>query len=325
MLSRCITLSRTSNCGLRKPRNVLGEDLLVVGRQCKTPVGILDLLCIDGDGVPVIVEVKRASTPREAIAQALDYASWLDSQSEDEFKELAEQYLKKPLAEAFAEHFPSDLPDEIECQKHRIILVAPRLDAAAERIINYLAERYRVAINAVFFKYAKLDSEEILVRSVLVAEEVGGPGRTHRSKQPKPDPEELQKIAEERKVTALVNICRQVKDIWDEGTTGTHGGSWIYSLHTDKGWRSLFGINVSGKLIASPVGDLAVWVRAENVSEVTSTDESVIRNALAAGHSQLGIKSGNTIVRLQTTAEAEKLVQQLKEWASSTKPQAAVV
>ena len=93
---------------------ILGKDLLVVGRQCITPVGRLDLLCIDGDGVPVIVELKRASTPREAIAQSLDYASWLDSRTEDEFKELAGKFLRKPLAQAFSEHFPSDLPP-IEC------------------------------------------------------------------------------------------------------------------------------------------------------------------------------------------------------------------
>src|ERR1035437_8327898 len=62
---------------------ILGDDLLVVARQYNIPgVGVLDLLCIDFDGVPVIVELKRDATPRQAIAQALDYASWLDSRSE---------------------------------------------------------------------------------------------------------------------------------------------------------------------------------------------------------------------------------------------------
>src|SRR5277367_5560262 len=59
---------------------ILGEDLLVVARQLEIQdVGRLDLLCIDSNGVPVIVELKRDSTPRQAIAQALDYASWLDT------------------------------------------------------------------------------------------------------------------------------------------------------------------------------------------------------------------------------------------------------
>ena len=99
----------------------------------------------------------------------------------------------------------------------------------------------------------------------------------------------------------------------------------MYSLHTDKGWRSLFGVNVSGKLMTTPLGELDVWVRAKNVSEMTSTDEAVIRSALAAGYSQLAVKDGNCIIRLRTTAEAEKLVQQLKEWVAGAKPLAAAV
>ena len=45
-----------------------------------------------------------------------------------------------------------------------ILLVAARLDASAERIINYLAERSGLDINAVFINYAKLsDGKEILI------------------------------------------------------------------------------------------------------------------------------------------------------------------
>jgi hypothetical protein len=47
--------------------------------------------------------------------------------------------------------------------------VAPRLDASAERIIDYLSERHGVDINAVFFRYSKLsDGREILARTILM-------------------------------------------------------------------------------------------------------------------------------------------------------------
>lgn len=300
--------------------NILGDDLLVVYRQLSIPgVGILDLLCIDSAGVPVIVELKRKSTPREAVAQALDYASWMDTLSEDQFKELAEEYLKKPLAEAFSDHFPGELPEELDCQKHRIILVAPRLDAAAERIINYLSERYSMGINAVFFKYAKLGSEEILVRSMLVSEEVR---KVRSSSAPRrPSPEDLTKIAAERNVTELVRICRQMSAVWDEFPSARHGDSWGYSLTTDQGWRLLLRIDVYGREMKTPDGELDLWVRYKNVAEVTATGETVVRNVLQGGYSLLAEKSGNVIIRLRTTAEAEKFVQQLKEWVSSPKPQ----
>jgi hypothetical protein len=144
--------------------------LMVIDRPRSIPdVGRLDLLCIDTEGTLVIVELKRDSATREAVAQALDYASWLAQSSPEDIQEYAAQYLKEPLKEAFKKRFNEELP-LLDCQEHRLLLVAPRRDAAAERILNYLASRYEMDIAAVSFKYAKLQSDEILVRSMLVPE-----------------------------------------------------------------------------------------------------------------------------------------------------------
>src|SRR5437879_5696240 len=60
--------------------DILGDDLLVIGRQCDLRgVGCLDLLAVDANGKLVIIELKRNKTPREAVAQALHYASWLNT------------------------------------------------------------------------------------------------------------------------------------------------------------------------------------------------------------------------------------------------------
>lgn len=298
--------------------DILGEDLLVVARQHIIPgVGRLDLLCIDSLGVPVIVELKRDSTPREAVAQSLDYASWLDTLSGDQFKALAESNLKKSLEDAFSEAFETNLP-EIDCQRHRILLVAPKLDAAAERIVNYLAGRYSIGINAVFFKYAKVGGEEILVRSILVSEKVSP---VPSKKPPMTTAGDLERIAEKRNVTELVNICRTLNTAWDESPSDTFPGSWRYSVTAGKAWRSLLRIDVSGVSTDTPAGQLDVWVRWKNVAEVTFTDEAVVRSALTTGYLVLTEKYGNLCVRLRTKAEAEKFVQQLKEWISSSESQ----
>ncbi len=59
--------------------SILGLDvLLVIGRQVITSFGKrIDLLCIDGDGTLFVIEVKKARTPREVVAQALDYGFWI--------------------------------------------------------------------------------------------------------------------------------------------------------------------------------------------------------------------------------------------------------
>src|SRR5690348_8396021 len=58
--------------------DLLGHDLLVFGRQVRTAYGgIIDLLALDSDGRVHVIELKRDETPREIVAQALDYASWV--------------------------------------------------------------------------------------------------------------------------------------------------------------------------------------------------------------------------------------------------------
>jgi RecB family endonuclease NucS len=54
---------------------ILGEDIALIGEQVQTKSGPLDFLGIDVNGNIVIVELKRDSLPREALAQAMDYAS----------------------------------------------------------------------------------------------------------------------------------------------------------------------------------------------------------------------------------------------------------
>lgn len=55
---------------------VLDDDLLVIGRQVETDFGgVIDLLCMDASADLVVVELKRDKTPRQIVAQTLDYAS----------------------------------------------------------------------------------------------------------------------------------------------------------------------------------------------------------------------------------------------------------
>jgi len=151
--------------------DVLGDDVLVIDRQRDIPgVGRLDLLCIDKTGKLIIVELKRDRSPREAVAQALDYASWLDDADPEGILAHAKEYLRAELPELFEEHFHTEMPDIIP-QNHRLLIVASRLDSSAERIVNYLGERYGVEFNVLLFKYARLTTgREVLVRTVLLPE-----------------------------------------------------------------------------------------------------------------------------------------------------------
>lgn len=57
---------------------ILGEQLMLIGRQVPTAYGkFIDLLAIDADGDLHVLELKRDRTPREVVAQVLDYGSWV--------------------------------------------------------------------------------------------------------------------------------------------------------------------------------------------------------------------------------------------------------
>ena len=64
--------------------DLLMEGLTLVGRQTLTDGGPLDLLGVDEDGRLVVFELKRGTLSREAVAQVIDYASFLDAMPDGE-------------------------------------------------------------------------------------------------------------------------------------------------------------------------------------------------------------------------------------------------
>src|SRR5436190_1136785 len=61
--------------------SIIRPGLKVIGRQVSTRSGPLDLLAIDRSGSLTVIELKRDKLPREALAQAIDYASDVGSWS----------------------------------------------------------------------------------------------------------------------------------------------------------------------------------------------------------------------------------------------------
>lgn len=91
---------------LKKDPSLLGTALLVIGSEVITPFGKrLDLLAVDVDGNLHVLELKRDRTPREVVAQVLDYGSWISTLSRDDVIDIAEKYLGQPFEAAFAEVF----------------------------------------------------------------------------------------------------------------------------------------------------------------------------------------------------------------------------
>lgn len=150
---------------IEKDPSILGIEIAIIGRQVATEYGgYIDLLGIDRDGDLVILELKRNRTPRDVVAQTLDYASWVNKLEYNAIEELATRYISKSLESLFQTKFDAGLPENINVN-HRLIIVASELDDSTERIVQYLYQTHKVNINAIFFSIFKVGDKELLARS----------------------------------------------------------------------------------------------------------------------------------------------------------------
>ncbi len=260
--------------------SLLGEDLLLIGRQTRTKSGPLDILAIDSDGTLVIIELKRHRTPREVVAQVLDYASWVAQQTPHDIDTICFGCSRRTLADAFRAHFDSELPEDA-CKSHRMIIVAAELDDSSERIIKYLQEQHEIDINAVFFSVYVVDKKEVLVRAWLS------------------DPEETQERAE-----------RRTKPPWS--------GVWYVNHTENRDWelRRKFGFISAGgaprfykPLFKLNVGDtIAAYQRKAGYLGVgVVTSPAVPADEFRIGHGKLLYEVAPT-VRGTSADEGERVV-----------------
>lgn len=150
---------------------LIGLEILVLGREVSTEFGgRIDILGLDGDGNTVVIECKRDRTPRETIAQILDYASWVAHLTTRQIHEIAVAKLGKPLENAFRERFAAELPEALN-ESHSLVIVAGEFDASSRRIVEYLAEAHDIAINTAFFSVFDFNGETLLTTDWLLDQE----------------------------------------------------------------------------------------------------------------------------------------------------------
>lgn len=155
--------------------SILNKDWLLVGRQVRTAYDkYIDLLAMDANGSIIIIELKKDKTPRDVIAQTIDYASWVttlvDSDIADIYLRFAEQYTlhEQSLDSAFEAKFRVSLDDVAINESHQMVVVATELDASTERIINYLNDFAQISINALFFAAFEDQGNTYLSRAWMI-------------------------------------------------------------------------------------------------------------------------------------------------------------
>ena len=164
------------------PRQTLvREDFLWIGRQTsitnEDSTIYSDLLGVDSEGNFVIAELKKGRTPRDVVAQLLDYAAWANDLSEPEIRETAETYFKtrdefkgKTFDEAFREVF--DLPETDDIPRLngrlRLFIAAEEIPARVAHVCRFLRTSHGMDINCVVVSIFQTELDEVVVSTETI-------------------------------------------------------------------------------------------------------------------------------------------------------------
>lgn len=267
---------------LRHDIGLVSDDLLIIGQQVSTDYGgYIDLLAIDSVGNLVILELKRDKTPRDIVAQLLDYASWVQGLSHESIEEIAAAFLKiKTFEQAFREKFQTDLPDVLN-ERHRMYVVASSLDSATERIVRYLSETHDVDINVATFAYFKTADGELLGRSLLLDEtDVQTRAESKSKRKPPRSLEEFRGLAEQQGILELYDkALSELSPLFDGLNRSRSNVALVGHMGENKARNVILGIYPEA---SSNKNGLAIMFIKNRLSEYFNLPEEQIQTLLGS-------------------------------------------
>ena len=158
------------------------EDFLWIGRQTSATdedgTIFSDLFGVDSEGNLVIAELKKGRTPRDIIAQILDYAAWADDLSDAQIRDIAEAYFEtregfqgKTFDDAFREAF--DIPETDELPRLndgglRLFIVAEEIPSRVARVCRFLRTSHDINVSCVDISIFQTESDEVVVSTETV-------------------------------------------------------------------------------------------------------------------------------------------------------------
>ena len=248
------------------PHVVFGdEDIAIFARQPRTHFDkYLDLLGVDKTGATIVIELKRGETPRDVVAQTLEYAAWVDSLSLDQLDEMARDYSEhndlgvQNLAGVYLRTFGETLEDaESESStlaeritfnnRQRLVIVAERISDEVEQTLRYLRTRFGVDIYGVSFSVHKAGEDTLISTTTVVGRERASNPRSGQSPQrleTESDEHILAKVKTEFMRDAVSAIEKWVDEVGADGLSIWHssgsehylrylGTSWLYYYYAN--------------------------------------------------------------------------------------------
>lgn len=208
------------------------EKIFIIGRQVTTNLRkAIDLLGLDKKGNTVVIELKREKTPRETVAQILEYTSYVEDLTYEQLEKIAKDYTGDEglnLTENHRKIFELSDEEAVAFNKEqRLVIVGQYISKEIEQTSIFLNKK-GLELYCIAFKYFKNEKGERIITSDFVVKKDKTISGTTGSK-PKINKEKF-----------LKNVVEYIKDFFNslfilalENKMPLHWGSTGFSLNVD--------------------------------------------------------------------------------------------
>lgn len=152
------------------------SNVLIIGRQVLTDLGgFIDLLGLDRNGSTVVVELKRDRTPRDTLAQALEYASFMERLDSSQLESILQSYLNDEslnLAMYHRDYFQLSESDAVAFNKEqRIVIIGQRITSEIKQTAAYLCAKGLKVTCVEFTFFLSNDGMRLISQDIVVGGE----------------------------------------------------------------------------------------------------------------------------------------------------------
>jgi hypothetical protein len=208
--------------------------LLIIGRQVSTNLGsVIDLLALDRRGDVVVVELKRDRTPRDTLAQALEYVSFVEPLDSEQLEAILRSYLNDDslsLAEHHREHFELASDKAVAFNKdQRIVIVGQKVTNEIRQTASFLRAK-GVRVTCVEFSFfLSSGGTRLISQDIVVGRELTKPDRIASGSLPVVSQNDFMRSLDE----SGRSVFEQLLEFARQRSMPIHWGTKGFSLNVD--------------------------------------------------------------------------------------------
>ncbi len=247
------------------------EEIFIIGRQVTTNLGkAIDLLGLDKRGNTVVIELKREKTPRETVAQILEYVSFVEDLTYGQLEEITSKYLGEEGLDLTEKHRKTfELLDEEAVafnKEQRLVIVGQEISKEVEQTSIFLNKK-GLEIYCLEFKYFRTETGERIITSDFVVK------RDKIIIETEPKPKINSKIFLENIDEYIRVFFNKLFALASENKMPLHWGSTGFSLNVNLGGNH---VNILYGYSNIAVDGQSIYTAAQEIRKKANNSEGII-------------------------------------------------